>query len=430
MVNNKNKAFTIVELVVAMALLVMLVGLSSVVFSTTVKAHRKAVATIEITRNLRVLAEQLNADFRGLRKDAPLMIWFDSSITGNVEECFDMTHFFADGDFQTVREYTVRYDSDYNGVLEASDAVRPEIIYANLARIFYGHANAVDLLADPTESPDFDTYQVLSRKSHALTSHGGAIFDFGEIPLITNGGLLDYTPFDTTFGLTTHDIGNPPKTYTDENGLEFNTITLTNWVNALNYLDMPGSVPNNANHFLNKVMFDATAPNGNVSRPFIDLTDFNTLHLLMVQGVMSFSIQWAYTVEDLTSNATTYVPIPATNFNYFASVRWWPDVDPLGDGVGPGVDADNDFGIMGKSQLGAYFELPEQTYNLNLDWYRVRPQDTEIGMQMALNRCQAQAGFFRQDFYPTALKFTFRLKDSNNIFPDGKTFTHIVYLDN
>jgi hypothetical protein len=31
---------------------------------------------------------------------------------------------------------------------------------------------------------------------------------------------------------------------------------------------------------------------------------------------------------------------------------------------------------------------------------------------------------------PRALKFTFILRDSNVIFADGKTFTHIVYLDN
>ena len=66
---NKNKAFTIIELVVAVALLVMLVGLSSVVFSTTVKAHRQANATIEITRKLNAIKTQLDTDFRGLRKD-------------------------------------------------------------------------------------------------------------------------------------------------------------------------------------------------------------------------------------------------------------------------------------------------------------------------------------------------------------------------
>ena len=32
--------------------------------------------------------------------------------------------------------------------------------------------------------------------------------------------------------------------------------------------------------------------------------------------------------------------------------------------------------------------------------------------------------------FPKALKFTFVLRDSNGVFDDGKTFTHIVYLDN
>jgi len=377
---DKNKAFTIVELVVAMGLLVMLVGLSSVVFSTTVKAHRKATATIEITRNLRVVTEQLNADFRGLRKDAPLMFWFDSTVTAGVEERFDMTHFFADGDFQTVREYSVRYDSDNDGVLESSDAVRPEILSGNLARIFYGHTNS------PAPAPDFQTYQVLSRKSHILTSHSGAIFNFGEIPQVTNATM--YAPFDLSFGILPGAGIN-----SDENKLEFNTIPLTDWINALNYLD--GVNPQNANHFITYCLTDA-------SRPVIDLTDFETLHLLMAQGVMDFAIQWAYTPDDLQ--------LPVAGF--IEGIRWFPNVDPDGDPL----TNDSDFaGMNGGNPFGVYFTLPDGTTNLN--WFSIQ-------------YCRTQGVYFSNTFYPKALKFTFRLKDANKIFPDGKTFTHIIYLDN
>ena len=385
-----------------MGLLVMLVGLSSVVFSTTVKAHRKASATIEIMRNLRVLTEQLNADFRGLRTDAPLFFGFnrigideDGDTNPDYYLQFDMMHFFADGDFQTVREYMVRWDSDGDGVLETSDGFRDEIIYGNIARVFYGHANSVDLVANPAATLDFDTYHVLSRKSHILTSHDGVIFDLGEIPLITNGsGVIDYTPFDDLtagFGLTTHQAGFPPKTYTDENGWEFNTITLTNWVNALNYLDLPGNIPNNANHFITHCLTDAY-------RPYIDVTDYNTLHLLMAQGVMDFSVQWAYTPDDLAG----LVP------GFTAGIRWWPSVDPDGN------PATNDSDFAG-NPFGVYFTLPNGTSYTS--W-------------LTIDNYGTNGVLFSSTFYPKALKFTFRLKDSNNIFSDGKTFTHIVYLDN
>lgn len=402
MTNKKNNAFTIVELVVAMGLLVMLVGLSSMVFSSSVKAHRKAAATIEITRNLRVITEQLTADFRGLRKDAPMMFRFepvgtdtDGSGTIDADEYvyYDMTHFFADGDFQ---------------------AMDP-VVSGNLSRIYYGHANSQDLFTDNTLTPDFDTYHVLSRKAHILTADSGIFSVYGQIPLISNAGVLDYSQFAATFGQTNNYLPN----YLDENILEFNTITLNQWIDALNYLNA-GS-PANANAFITYCMSDT-------ARPYINLEDYQTLHLLMSQGVTDFEVQWAYTVEDLTTSATTDTSILSTNPGYFAGVRWWPDVDPLGDGIGSGMDADNDFVIMGNVPFGVYFEMPGQTSYP--DWDRVKPNSTESPAQMANRRCRAQAGYFRQDFYPKALKFTLRLKDSNDLFPDGKTFTHIVYLDN
>jgi type II secretory pathway pseudopilin PulG len=387
----RKNAFTIVELIVAMGLLVMLVGLSSVVFSTTVKAHRKASATIEITRNLRVLTEQLNADFRGLRADAPLMMWFDSRVSGTTEERYDMIHFFADGDFQTMKQY----------------GGGPKTVVGNIARIYYGHANSVE----PPLLPNFTTSHVLSRKSHILTADAGILLFYGEIPLITNGGLLDYSQFAGTFGQTSFS-GN----YLDENELEFNTISLTQWVNAMNYLNAGN--PDNANTFIARCMSDP-------ARPYIDLEDFQTLHLLMAQGVMDFSVQWAYTVADLTTSPTAYVPLLPANANYFVGVRWWPSIDPDADGD----DTDSDFSVMnGGNPFGAYFELPGQTSNLN--WNRVKPNSSETVAQMEIRRCRTGDVFFRPEFYPKALKFTFRLKDSNNVFPNGKTFTHIVYLDN
>lgn len=379
MAKDKKKAFTIVELVVAMGLLVMLVSLSRAVFTTTVKAHRKAAATIEITRNLRVLTGQLNADFGGLRKDAPLMFWFDSTVTaGGDEERFDTTHFFADGDFQTARQY---YDGTNN-----------KTIYGNIARIFYGHANS------PAAVPDFKTCQVLSRKSHILTADSDILTVHGEIPLISNAVVIDYGLFDNgvnAFGVA---MGS---TYPLENELEFNTITLTNWINALNYLEAPPPLPSppatayNADWFITHCLTDAY-------RPVINLTDFQTLHLLMAKGVMEFSIQWAYTPDDLTA--------PVAGFT--EGVRWWPSVDPDGD---PATN-DSDFaGMNGGNPFGVYFTLPNGTTNLN--WF-------------SIESCQTNGVMFSNTFYPKALKFTFRLKDSNNIFPAGKTFTHIVYLDN
>ncbi len=381
-----NNAFTLVEMLVAMTLLVILVGLSSVVFSTTVRTHRTAMATIEITQKLNAITSQLNMDFMGLRKDAPLMFWFepigsddDGSGTVDADEYFyyDMTHFFADGDFQTMRPY-------------AGDS-----IYGNIARVFYGHANSDDLVANPALTTDFDIHEVLTRKSHILSSDGDIFSVYGEIPLITDGGtgLLDYSEFAASFGQDSYTLNYPNEN--DENDLEFCTISLGHWIAALNYLNA-GS-PDNADAFINYCMDDG-------NRPYVDVTDTGTQHLLMSQGVIDLEIQWAYTPDDLTGTVAGFT----------AGVRWWPSVDPDGDGN----MADSDFAsmpLMTPDTFGVYFALPNGTNTA--DWF-------------AIDNCVTNGVSFLDTFYPIALKFTFRLKDSNDIFPDGRRFTHIVYLDN
>ncbi len=398
MTTRKQNAFTIVELLVAMALLVMMLSLSGLIFSTTVKAHRAATATVDISRHLTAVTSQITSDLDGLRKNAPLFIRFDHRANNRR---FDAIHFFAGGDFQTTKQYPVRWDSDGDGVLETSDDFRNETIRGTLARIYYGHANSVDFLRPPVTA-DFLTFQVLARKAHILTSYDALTFDAGEIPVVTAAsGNPMYAPFAASFGLMQYPNPNPK--YTVENGWEFNTITLDQWINALNYKD-GSNPPVNANHFIDHCM-------ANNSRPYVNLSDNETLHLLMAQGAMSFSVQWAYTPEDLNGAVTGF-----TN-----GVRWWPSRDPNGDGD----DKDSDFGspVMNKTAFGAHFNLAAGT--TAADWFAVQNCCTANHPLSPTARIA-----FKSTFYPKALKFTFTLRDGNGYFADGKTFTHIVYLDN
>ncbi len=397
---TKNNAFTIVELLVAMSLLVILVGLSSVVFSLTVKSQRSATASIEITRSLRVLTDQLNADFRGLKTDAPVFIKFNNNVgvdkdgdaVDDYYSDFDTIHFFADGDFQTMNQY--------------DDGSGSKTISGNLARIFYGHANSVDLIADSTATVDFGAYRTLARKTHILTADNGIQGVYSEIPLISNWPTipyaLDYSQFNGSFGQTP--VTMTGRIDSDENAREFNTITLSQWINALNFNTT------NANAFIAQCMDDN-------SRPLIDLSTASarmaTLHLLMAQGVSGFTVQWAYTNDDLIDTATGLAPNPPE----FAGVRWWPSVDPDGLGTEP-----SDFvGMNGANPFGVFFTLPNGVGTPIDPWFSIGNCKTSIG---------GTAYPFSNAFYPKALKFTFTLHDSNGMYEEGKTFTHIVYLDN
>lgn len=387
---KNNNAFTIVELLVAMSLLVIMLGLSGMVFNTTVDAHRTAGASIDVTRNLRAVTDQLNADFQGLRKDAPVFIafnWIDTDGDLVPDSHFDTIHFFADGDFQTTRQYG--YDNTGDST---PDGVKT--IHGNISRIYYGHSNSPGNI-------DYIVNSVLARKSHILTADAQIFRVYGEIPAVTDGGVIDYTPFDVSFGILPL-----PDSTSYENQLEFNTITLTNWIAALNLLEVVGvSLEHvNANHFIDVCMTDAF-------RPQVDLNDIDTLHLLLSQGVLEMQIQWAYEPTDLTGRVA----------GFDAGVRWWPSADPDGDGI----FTDSDFATMGFNQFGVDFELPEGSSYVN--WFDVVSADIA-------KRCKTDNGAgtgvsFKDVFYPKALKFTFVLRDSNGIFTDGKTFTHIVTID-
>ena len=135
-----KKAFTIIELLVATALLAMLIAISGMVFSTAVKAHRTANAAAEVAAKLFALTDQLNRDFQGLRKDMPAAIWFEYD--SNTGKRYDQIQFFADGTFSSSRQWG-------GASLEG-----------NTARVYYGHANNVKIVKSTSwqRTPDATRY--------------------------------------------------------------------------------------------------------------------------------------------------------------------------------------------------------------------------------------------------------------------------------
>jgi hypothetical protein len=133
-------------------------------------------------------------------------------------------------------------------------------------------------------------------------------------------------------------------------------------------------------------------------RPLVDMGDPNTFHKLMCEGVGSFAIQWAYWDS---SDERFY---------------WYPSRDPDGD---DDVD-DSHFTLINEDEFGVYFNIPNG-YSFG-DWYLIGDSDVEY----------RSGDYFLSDFYPKAIKFTFRLYDSKGIIKEdnraGRTFTHIVYL--
>ena len=128
-----------------------------------------------------------------------------------------------------------------------------------------------------------------------------------------------------------------------------------------------------------------------VKGAMVDPADANSIHMLLCQGVGEFKIQsW-----------------------YDAQKKWIPEVDPDGDGN----LADTHFYMTDPNAVpGVLYPYPPYGGVIinNINYPRAQVDKAHFGAIPGLGR---------------ALKFTFTLFDSKGIIKEGRTFTHIVYLD-
>ncbi len=389
--HNKN-AFTILELLVAIALLAGILAASGVIFSHAVKAYRASAATSDITKKLRAVTDRITADVSGIRKDGYIFIaWMarpvDSDGDGNFDDedgngfpdkyvRFDRMLFFADGNFTSYRQWKTQQDDSF------------KVITGNLARIFYMPAiNSEGVRA--RYIPDNEQHlRVLGRTQHILTAEiFYDVFDMGpeDFP-----NLVDFPdPFNDTDiedWKQRNDLYEHDQLRVNWGGVDLGS-NMDDWLNMNDdWLNMNTEISRNILFAITdiRLIFDtdpvpAPAPLIDDGGIVADIDDPDTYHRLFAEGVSSFKIQGWLESEN----------------------RWYPQVDRNGDGN----PDDGDF--------RAYYDEGTD------------PDQIDSGDPMP-------AGAFAEPGNPipfTALKFTFTLHDSRGVFPEGRTFSHIVYLD-
>lgn len=242
-----KKGFTLIELVVAVALLSVVLSFAGVIFNVSIDSQRMARANAEIVRKLRAITDQLNTDFAGIQTDAPLLIWFEKDDPNR----YDQIMFFANGDFQSIQLYT---DSSGNAI---PDPDGEWVLEGNVARIHYGQAQiwTAGTGRYPEDMDEQD--RMLARRQHILTA---------------DPCVKEWPDEDDVDGSFSGDSGR----YRNE-VYEHDSLPLVRW----KLID--GNVYRNA---VIDTCFDY--------RPLIDMADPNTFHKLMCEGVGSFAIQWAY----------------------------------------------------------------------------------------------------------------------------------------
>jgi prepilin-type N-terminal cleavage/methylation domain-containing protein len=386
-----GKGFTLIELVVAIGVMAMVVVFAGVVFKASIASYRVATAQSEIMQKFRAITDQLNNDFRGIRKDAPLFMWFQLDPNDHNKR-LDQIMFFADGDFQSIQTYDVNTNpGPYIGYIIPQSSGSP--VVSNLARIYYGHARSIDPnnnynLNDPFNIQPYN--RVLSRRQHLSIANPDSGNRYAEFPINTNGIL--------TIPATSNPVQN--------DWLEHDTNSLSQWQAAVND---PINGPATVDNIITGCFGNAAAAFSN-NRPTVNLANANTLHLLMAEKVGSFAVQWVYEYKH------QILPAPPISDYY-----WWPSIDPANNGI----PANSDFGPsgMGRNAFGFYFNTVAPSSVTNWSSYLGANGVYYFGGSAIPPNLVTEKPSF-----PRALKFTFTLYDSRGVFKDGQTFTHIVYI--
>ena len=364
--------FTLIELTVSVGLLVVVLLIASLIFRVSIESHRIATANAEIMQKLRAITQQLNADFAGLRKDGEIAVAW---VARKVNTTYPAGDPRADLDIDDPDGY-VRMDrimfftaGDFQ-----SYKTNPQV-RGNLARVCYQLAR----VPDPTAPADPDRFvkpagqkrdkRMLARTQHILTDEGG----------------LDGFPNVATTNMSA------PMWRSWNNLYEYDVISLDAW----KYLPLAAKL--NMLTVIMDVTVGTSAINESVRGVKVDKRDSTTIHNLLCEGVGEFCVQgW-----------------------HVAQGRWVPSVDPDGNGS----LADSDFFLSGSSPdpnnvPGLLYPNPPYG-SLRMD-----------GTHGSYPASKVNEAYFNEiPGLGRALKFTFTLYDSKGVLPKGRTFTHIVYLD-
>ena len=113
-----RKAFTLIELVVAIALLAMVLSFSGMIFKVSINCYRTSGANTEIMQKLRAITDQLNTDLREMPNPGYLLLHCEEQSRREYEDPgtagtfhTDRMYYFCTGDFQSWYASNIRADA-------------------------------------------------------------------------------------------------------------------------------------------------------------------------------------------------------------------------------------------------------------------------------------------------------------------------------
>ncbi len=361
-----RRAFTLMEMVVALGIMALVLSFAGVIFRVSVESQRLAMANAEIMQKCRTITEQLDADLGGLCRDGEIfVIWStarkDPRSTSNdpaAFEHFDRIMFFTAGDFQTYGP--------------------GPIVRGNVARVCYTLARGPSW--NPAE-PNRPAAQKPQRRTLARTQH----------ILIPPASGQPGAPLDTS-------------TFDDARWLQWNSEDQWDRTSLAEWKQMPVAQKVN----VLSAIGDLEIKDGNTGATLSTVGEAGRGVLINRSQAASLS----RSIQALLCEGVGQFMVQGWNDQ---RKRWMPDVNPNGDNS----LADSDFALVGSNvdpnhTPGVWYPRGSLTMGGGISYPRLQIDEEHFGEIPGLGR---------------ALKFTFTLYDSRGLIKDGRTFTHIVYLN-
>ncbi|HQA44754.1 MAG TPA: prepilin-type N-terminal cleavage/methylation domain-containing protein, partial [Phycisphaerae bacterium] len=174
--------FTLAELMVSVAVLLVLMTMVAWIFSTATRASSVATASNELNAFARAAENQFGRDLDGLLKDSFIGIWYqlteDPRYAGASPKRYlrtDRIVFFTAGDHSSIKQLrdqrSVRDWPSGQALIDppgASGLLNPGPIRGSVAKVFLGHSYPTDQTDTANANTDPRTW-VLTRRSQVVT---------------------------------------------------------------------------------------------------------------------------------------------------------------------------------------------------------------------------------------------------------------------
>ncbi len=425
----RRPGFTLAELMVSVGVLVMLLMMVSMIFSTATRASSKATANNEICGKLRTLERQLRTDLQGIPKGAFLGIWYQLTPYPNPDDPTtnewirtDRLVFFTAGDHSTINQV-----QDTTGNTTNPDMSEAMPITSPMARIFYGH--------DMYSIPEANQYRPNAKEHKRLLARRVKLLTFGAVAPPTRKTHRS----DWYFGENTIPDGNEGQiddTYREiydgnddiYDNWEYERKSLGDWQNDNRYSIEEYFTLNDGNTSESYFEYGMMTDNGTFSwirRPVINPSTQQGMHMYFLDGCAEFKVQrWIeyhpYTGYKLPLDN----PVDNSQNPGGLLVGWWPEEDPDNNGTKnnpktSGVDEgeDSQFLDIGsyENDLWEYFNGP-------------KPSNTYNGIPNNTPCYPDNNGWLYYNEIPKAIKITVRLFDPMKRMEKGQTYTMVFRL--